>query len=530
MKINKILLGAFALSMTFASCSNDEPAKGGSNDNVTDGVKYMAVTISNLSSGGSRATAVGSPEYNDAEGNEGKITSDNLYFLFFDDKGRAFPLAYANVNGVTITNMVKPISISQDETTGGDKELTGTLVLGKSATEPYIGKTPSQVICVANPKTEAMQNLANKPLSEVLAQPTTPASTTWYGENAKFLMTNATYVDENNNLIQAVDVTGCIKNTPDEAKANPVKIYIERVVAKVRASYQNSYTVQRRVSNTQIETTGSFLLDNESVNFTAEINGWQLYNTASQSKAFKDLKTSYPSFNWKWNDYDNHRSYWAESAPGADKGSNTYSLEDATQFSKQSYSYTQDGNTVVTGLTNVMYCFENTQYPDVDVTSRAMNEATGIVLKATIKKDGKAINMYRWAGAYYTEARLKQRVADAYKAAYPSETVSVDKVSFVQNEGKNTYYAKYENTSMAYLFDDILWWKDGVTSYYANIEHLGGNIGVVRNHIYDYTINGIIGLGIPGDNPDMPVEEKTYIACFVRVLDWHVLSNKITLE
>lgn len=539
MKINKILLGAFALSMTFASCSNDEPAKGSTDPSDTTGSNYMAVTISNLGSGSGRAT-VGNPEFENAEGQEGTIDADNMYFLFFDGNGKAFPLAYANVNGTVETNMVKPISmVSNDETTGGDKQLTGTLVLGKPVSTPYVGEVPSKVVCVINPKTDVMKSLENKPLPEIIKQSTSPRPETWYGDGARFLMTSATYVKDGA-VIQAIDIADYVKTTPEDAKNNPVKLYVERVVAKVRASYADNFTIQRRDGD-KIETTGKFVLDNKEVTFTAEINGWQLYNTASSSYAFKQLEADYPNFDWKWNDPTNHRSYWANSNSGSPLGGTVYDLYEKvaegakpTQFTKKSYRIVNGENVTTTGLSNVAYCFENTEATTVGVTDRTPNKATGILMKATIKLNGEPINMFRWAGTYYTEDRLRQRIADAYSADNDNVEVDPRKVSFIEDAGKNTFHAAYDGNDMSTLFKDILWWKNGVTSYYTNIEHLGNtdetNLGVVRNHIYDYTVTGLIGLGVPGNKPDLPKESETFVACYIRILDWHVISNSVVLE
>lgn len=82
---------------------------------------------------------------------------------------------------------------------------------------------------------------------------------------------------------------------------------------------------------------------------------------------------------------------------------------------------------------------------------------------------------------------------------------------------------------------DIERWVDGQTSFYVNIKHANnGNTplyGVVRNHIYDYTFDNVIGLGLPGNTPENPVDEtESYIAARLNVLNWKVVSNTVTLE
>ncbi|MDE5953062.1 MAG: hypothetical protein K2G72_00035, partial [Duncaniella sp.] len=70
MKINKFLLGAFALSVGFASCSNEEPIKGENGGGTTDGEKYVSVRIQSVGDNGSRAVGEG---FEEGIGNESSI-------------------------------------------------------------------------------------------------------------------------------------------------------------------------------------------------------------------------------------------------------------------------------------------------------------------------------------------------------------------------------------------------------------------------------------------------------------------------
>lgn len=524
MKKNLFYLSVFAALFTTSCSNNDEPNPSG---NAT-GEQYMAVTIKDVNSG-SRAVTDGG--FEGAVGGEGTITANNLYFLFFDEYGNAFPLAYANVNGTVTTNMVIPTELNASDETNGEEAgtLTGVLVLGKTVGEGYVGTTPSQVLCVANPRTEVMKALENLNLRTVLAKVTFVPEDKW-SVDGEFLMTNSTYADATKtNVITAVDVTGKIESTPEAAKKNPAVIYLERLAAKVRATYDASYNVQKREADGTVSAQGTFKLDNEDVTFTARIDGWQLYNTAMQANAFKQLTPSnYAGWGDWWNDSAKHRSYWAESNAGSTLNKNSYNIYDATQFTTQSFIATNN-------KANLIYCYENTSHPSIKIGDRSKNAATAIVIKATIMKDGEPINMYRWAGTYYTEDRLKERVANAYVASH-SGTADKTKVKFKKSTNNdNTWYAVYEQADgtevdMSATFNNILWWRNGVTSYYANIEHLGKKIGVVRNHIYDYTVDGIVGLGIPGNDPTTPTETESFLACHVRVLNWHLLKNNITLE
>lgn len=145
-----------------------------------------------------------------------------------------------------------------------------------------------------------------------------------------------------------------------------------------------------------------------------------------------------------------------------------------------------------------------------------------------------------WGGDFYTEDALKQMIIDNYnQGKNDADKLTYDKVEFAKyteaDAKANTWYA-YVTTASGpihnnFRFHDIKRWIGGQTSYYVNIEHMGGKFGVVRNHIYDYEFSNVIGLGVPGNDPKNPdPETQTYLAARVMVLNWHLLSKNIVLE
>ena len=86
-------------------------------------------------------------------------------------------------------------------------------------------------------------------------------------------------------------------------------------------------------------------------------------------------------------------------------------------------------------------------------------------------------------------------------------------------------------------------WNDGMAYWYVNIEHFGtdaaGNAlnGIVRNHVYDLSLNSLKGLGVPVFDPDreiipdIPVDEDGfYIAARINILKWKVVSQDVNFE
>lgn len=91
-------------------------------------------------------------------------------------------------------------------------------------------------------------------------------------------------------------------------------------------------------------------------------------------------------------------------------------------------------------------------------------------------------------------------------------------------------------------------YREGLTYYYTTIQHLGtpgennatkgtiGAYGVVRNHLYDVTINGMTGFGTPVYNPERGIvpetteDQNSYLAVSINVLQWRVVSQSVNID
>ena len=101
----------------------------------------------------------------------------------------------------------------------------------------------------------------------------------------------------------------------------------------------------------------------------------------------------------------------------------------------------------------------------------------------------------------------------------------------------NTYLSTPANNLKARKY------TDGKCYYYVEIEHVAGTAGanpiaaikgIVRNHIYDLTLNSIQGIGIPVFDPtDQNIPENPqddnlfYLGARVNVLDWRLVSQGV---
>lgn len=517
-------LAAMAFGLGLASCSSDEPAGPDKQDPATDGPRYMTVRITSAGIGSAgRAAEWGSPdEFEPAVGAEGTVTADKVRFYFFTSEGAPYMMSMANVNGtVTLTNMVQPTAISKDENDGSGQTLVGTLVLGTEASG-YLGNDPAYVVCVANTTTtENFDRFKDIPMANLK---TLSASTpSW--TNPIFVMTSSTYAKDGKEVF-ATDITGKVKKSASEAQNDPAQIYIERLAAKMRVTGMGEYPSLEADGETEAEYTFVNADGNaEKKKVKVDLVGWQAYNMVATSKAIKDITTALTTEPFAgWNDDTKHRSYWAYTPSQTNWFNGTYNIYAADQFTLGNFDAGKPTE-------NIQYCYENTLAPDVNVTDRGTN-ATAIVVKGIVKdSDGNALNMVSWAGSYYDYDTFRNIVLTAYNANMDeTNKATIDQVTLVEGGTPNKYVARVKQTNFS-RFDNISWWKDGATSFWVNIEHHAGKIGVVRNHIYEYEFSGVIGLGVPGNEPVNPSEdEETWLAARINVINWHVVKNTIILQ
>lgn len=535
MKLNKLFLGAAILSMgVLASCSSDdEPAVNSGNDVKGEG--YITVKFKTAGLGGSRADGDTYEEGTDAEG---VVTAANTRFYFFDERGQAFKMVDAgnvNTESAIVDNMVTPYEVNK-KTTNGNTDVTGVLVLGKG-TDGYEGVVPALAVCVSNGSDGFMNGLANKPLNEVAVAIATSANT------SMFMMSNSNYKEVNGNH-GAVTIGDKVKSTPEAANTDPVDFYLERLAVKVRIKDKQEldFTAQEATTVNTVNGVTTYApakytiyqadgTAKKNVELRVHLADWQIVKTVETAYNIKKLPTTDP---WAgWNDAAYHRSYWATSLAEAKDVKNPYFdiYSDAkwTEINKKGFPgyYTWEW----TGAENVSA--ENYRGHDANATS--------VVVRAYVREnDGeewKNIELVKWAGTYFTLAAFKQQVINSYFGDNNNTVITADDVTlvYVGGEGGTDNYWKVQVKGADYeKYTHIKYWKNGVTSFYLNIKHgkyTDGTTayGVVRNHIYEYDFTNIVGLGVPGNNPDGD-ETETFVAAGINILNWKIVSNSVVLE
>lgn len=529
MKKRTLLFPALAL-LVLAGCTKDKSDFHDSDLTTED--TYMAVNIV-MPGANTRASEGG---FEDGTGKEN--AAQEALFLFYDENGHWTQ---------------PPERVTIQEWTGGQRDgavekIYGIVTVNAGTIQP------TQVLVVLNAPNALETNLTGKTLTEARALVDDYAATPWIStpeEVTNVLITNSTYVDDGKEIC-ATDISGKPQKTEAEAKTAPVDIYVERVTAKVRTKTEN-FTIE----NPKITVSGETDKDGQ-VELVPVIEGIEIANVAKSSYLFKNI-TGYTGWTaeWdKWNDADNHRSYWATSPADLTYRNQSWNEIDGTEYDQPQTFYIQE-NTSAT--------------------------KSSVLVTATLKKDDVGYDLVRWAGNYYTPDGFKNMVCDILKEegykvkktgdVEGTESIAPDDLAYLSNEewktqrkaskleayeqvlqltatAKAKIFVKNGETCTATEIDNFLfgeeknyvvwYWTEGKAYYYMEIEHSGPqdtfNIGVVRNHIYDLTLKSLKGVGTPVFDPEekiipeKPEDDLFYLAAEINILKWKLVKQEVHFE
>lgn len=516
-----LALAAFA----FAACSEKEESGNQAVQNGELEQSYVAVSLL----ADDMTTRAEGDRYEDGEASERVVNS--LYFFLFDAEGQPFNID-GGVNYKAVA--VNETGNTSDETPNVSDVKNKVLVF-----KNYVGQYPAKIVAVINwaPATGAASFTLDA-LAEQLLE---------IKNDNGFVMSNAVYAAESTNAtaqkeaIRATALTPAnIAKTEVDALANPVKIYVERIAAKVTVNTtdENKYEIGEEVDGTKVY---------------AKVLGWELYNEFETSYLLKNINAAWTDtvVGFSWNDAAWFRSYWAISPT-------------ATFGADNQVSY----NTLSNAVAASDYCGENTYNED----------CTKVVVKAQlVKANGEAVEIATWYGNdYIGEAALRTVVANTLAAQlyyldgaeYKSIVADDLKVVEANETNPNTeaemkaYHVFFQLSDAGvakewYTYSSVegfkaasddavnvilggvepaLLYKDGQTYYYTNIKHLPSTVeattyGVVRNHVYKVNIDSITGFGTPVYDgttmfdPETPKDITTFVSAEVRILSWRVVES-----
>ena len=550
MKLSRFLVGTLACTL-FAACSNEE--NSAINSGQEEGqLSYVAVNIVNANPTGSR---VEGGKYENGEGLENTITKARFYL--FNASGNPYTVTTNEAPGAVAANNYVDITTLGDQ--GKDEPNVESIKKGVLVFKGTTTELPTSIVAVLNPPATLTGSKSLSDLQTAIAD---------YSSTTSFVMSNSVYASEGTKVV-ATDIVGKVAQSQPDAEANPVDIYVERVLAKVRVTFSNADKEnQYKVSE-----------DGEPAVY-AKILGWAVTRTADKSNLLKDINPAWDdmTLGFTWNDEPFHRSYWATTPA-------TVTLEKKSQDE----IINDQKPTTPEGATNISvqrYCQENTkkdEHTEVVVVAQLVNEEGNpnpiykyFGEEHDSEEDILTLIANKYNNVYYTrtggtslpggteyeyesfitpdnihfEATTPETGGEDYEAIAQLDDDALNGVTiYIENPdytGSNEKYIELTNAEttineeLAKNPAQIA--TEGYVYYYTPIKHLGtttgstGEYGVVRNHIYDVTITDIKGYGTPIFDPDKdidtthPSNEEVYIAARINVLSWRVVSSDVTLE
>lgn len=538
------------LAMLFTACKPEPDDGDETNPNNGDGEKsYISLTLTS-GDGGSKGIA----DYND--GTAAEVAVSKAYVFFFKNGEGFAPAPGTDDNNCNW----KELTFANWTGTGEEDHSTDQTVSDISETvmaiSSYKGELPNQMVVVLNwEPTSTTYSLED--LREALVSHVQEFNSTDY-----FVMSNSVYQGSSGPVYATPLAITDFKTKPEDAEDSPIKVYVERVAAKVVLTTDGYPEHIFPLLTTQA---GSTQIEIEGTPIYAKILDWELYNDYEKSTIIKNIDgLDDPEDPYLWNDISHFRSTWAvTSGTWAE-----YNDPDDEFFTWGTpSSYTTTGH----------YCGENTRGNDVAYAA----QRTKIIIKAQLTDAAgtAAYDVARWFGHHYIkEADLLSAVSNTvaskyyyidggvYKSISAADLMTVAgngntgepkkyQVYFQLNtadglgNNKTWYIPKTDGTGYdevddnatinAYLKENIapaLVYKGGRTYFFTDVKHLNETYGVVRNHYYDVNIKSISGLGTPIPDegahldPELPADDQsTYLATEINILSWNVVSSDIDL-
>ena len=570
MKISKLFPFA-CVALMMSACASDKEEIGSGTKPGSD-PQYLAVNIVNVGATPTTRTT----DYEN--GTAGESAIKKVRFYFFNGDGSPY-LIKTGIDGGGDKNWLEASPADDTPTSGAPSQIekitqTVLVINGVQAA------APAAIVAVVNPETVEATTLQNEKGGDVMRLSELRYSAVgrnFYKKHAttgavsEFVMSNSVYVNAGEDVCASL-VAGHVTTSPETAKAKPVDLYVERVVAKVTADVDNEAFEHGNGTNWETNKYGTKNPVGKSGDYDvyAVIEGWGLANENGKAEIEKQVNKTWADGTLgftPWTTSDYHRCFWEKSV-GFDAGTGGNQPVNPTF------------NQLKAKMQDVLYTLPNT--PESKVTNLKDNDLTKFAVAATLKYKDAAGNWHNAEICRYNGVpilgidNLKRQVALTFSQYYTSTDatnytqLSKDDIDFKDPDGTmqqylvtptlandatgtKKYYTK-TNTGTTSTFTEVPKAKvlaaieankaeirrDGRAYYYVPIKHLGGTgelaeYGIVRNHFYKITLTGITGFGTPVYDPDkvvkpaVPTYQDTYLAARVQVLQWRVVNQNASL-
>lgn len=548
--------------------------------------KFLTVSILSPASLGSRADDLGSYE----DGSKAENEVNLVRFYFFDKSGNPAP-ARKDANTNDYYSYIDWTPSNQGNTTTGSENIEKILTYNMTINHPADKGAPALIIAIINPNDE-IKKLTEPKISDLngLNNESCVADyLTGLTSEGSFVMSNSVFVDSEGDMVNASEIKK-LYTTPEEAAEYPVKIYVERVVARVDFSISVNSAIINGVASNGIYDTGEKF--NEQPIYVKFL-GWQITSAPKKSRLMKYLNAEWDEENLfgnllLWNSTEYHRSFWAMNP----------TLTSPTQSSTGDYTSFSYKELVNTGMTTMTRYTQENANPK-DLTFSAPTTPTQIIIAAQlIDASGNPTTIAEYGGKKYTESGLLDLFAASlnlyslttgedgsktYTKIKPADLEIVTQSEFVQqaqkpdhfvdgsyfvyavlnedaaeldwyqrdngtpNENGNYSYTQVQDVNK-YIYNELftytppMVWEKGHCYYYFNIRHLGkeGNpayYGIVRNHLYKANLTKISGFGTPvykDDEdiikPEEPEYQEGMINAEIDILSWRIVDEEYELN
>lgn len=572
MKISKLFPFA-CVALMMSACASDKEEIGNGTKPGSD-PQYLAVNIVNVGATPTTRTT----DYEDGTEAESKI--NKVRFYFFNGDGSPYLIKNPGIAGVTGGDPKNWLEASptDDTSTSGTpshiEKITQTVLVINGVQSA----APAAIVAVVNPETVDAAKIQSGGIVRLSELRYSAVGSKFYKKDASsgavsdFVMSNSVYVNAGEDVCASL-VAGHVTTSPDAAKAKPVDLYVERVVAKVTADVDANAFEKGNGTNWAADKYGTKTAVGKSGDYDvyAVIEGWGLANENGKAEVEKQVNKAWTDGTLgftPWTTTDYHRCFWETSV-----------AFDAGVGGNQPVNPTF--NQLKANIQDVLYTLPNT--PGSAVSNLKDNDLTKFAVAATLRYKDASNNWHNAEICRYNGVsilgidNLKRQVALTFSQYYTStdgttyNQLSKDDIDFKNPDGTmqqyrvtptlaadpagttKKYYIKTTSgttptftevpkatVSAAIEADKAEIRKDGRAYYYVPIKHLGdpGKIaeyGIVRNHFYKITLTGIKGFGTPVYDPDkvvdpiVPTYENTYLAARVQVLQWRVVNQNASL-
>lgn len=569
MKISKLFPFA-CVALMMSACASDKEEIGSGTKPGSD-PQYLAVNIVNVGATPTTRTT----DYENGTAEESAIKK--VRFYFFNGDGSPY-LIKTGIDGGGDKNWLEA-SPADDTPTSGTPSQIEKITQTVLVINGIQSAAPAAIVAIVNPETVDAATLKNGGTMRLSELRYSAVGRNFYKKDAdngavsEFVMSNSVYVNAGEDVCASL-VAGHVTTSAETAKAKPVNLYVERVVAKVTADVKNSAFELGNGTNWETNKYGTKDPVGKSGDYDvyAVIEGWGLANENGKAEVEKQVNKTWTDGTLgftPWTTADYHRCFW-ETSVAFDAGTGGNQPVNPTF------------NQLKAKMQDVLYTLPNTPESKDKIANLKDKDLTKFAVAATLRYKDAAGNWHHAEICRYNGVsilgidNLKRQVALTYSQYYTSTDatnytqLSKDDIDFKDPDGTmqqyrvtptlandpagtKKYYTK-TNTGTTPTFrevnkTDVLAAieadkaeirRDGRAYYYVPIKHIGGpgelaEYGIVRNHFYKITLTGIKGFGTPVYDPDkvvdpiVPTYENTYLAARVQVLQWRVVNQNASL-